>query len=91
MIGEQLFNRIEKGLDKALGETMRREHMEQRDKVVIDIHPDERGFKKVLAGQSFRSEKIKQKISSQQIVYLTILTRQFLIQVLWKFKQIKAL
>ena len=85
LIGEQLFNRIEKGVDKALGETMRREHMEQRDKVVIDIHPDERGFKQVLAGQCFRSEKLKQKISSQKLLYLTILTRQFLIQVICKF------
>ena len=91
MLGEQLFNRIEKGVDKALGETMRREHMEQRDKVVLDIHPDERGFKQVLSGQSFRSEKIQEKIASQKLLYLTILTRQFLIQVLWKFKQIKAL
>ena len=86
LIGEQLFNRIEKGVDKSLGETMRREHMEQRDKVVIDIHPDERGFKQVLAGQCFRSEKLKQKMSSQKLLYLTILTRQFLIQVIWKFE-----
>ena len=85
MLGEHLFNKIEKGADKALEETMRREHMEQRDKVVLDIHPDDRGFKQVLAGQCYRSEKLKQKISSQKLLYLTILTRQFLIQVTWKF------
>ena len=81
LIGKKLFNKLEKGVDKAMGDSMRREHMEQRDKVVIDINPDEKGFKQVLSGQCFRSEKIQQKISSGKLLYLTILTRQFLIQV----------
>jgi hypothetical protein len=85
LIGKKLFNKLEKGVDKAIGDSMRREHMEQRDKVVIDIDPDEKGFKQVLSGQCFRSEKIQQKISSGKLLYLTILTRQFLIQVIWKF------
>ena len=81
MIGKKLFNKIEKGVDKAMGESVRRELMEQRDRVVIDINPDEKGFKPVLSGQCFRSEKIQQKISSGKLLYLTIMTRQFLIQV----------
>jgi len=80
MIGKKLFNKIEKGVDKAMGESVRRELMEQRDRVVIDINPDEKGFKPVLSGQCFRSEKIQQKISSGKLLYLTIMTRQFLIQ-----------
>eukprot|EP00092_Neocalanus_flemingeri_P029163 GFUD01031653.1.p1 GENE.GFUD01031653.1~~GFUD01031653.1.p1 ORF type:complete len:200 (-),score=49.54 GFUD01031653.1:2-601(-) len=79
-IGKKLYKKIEKGVDKAFGDTMRREHMEQRDRVVLDITPEDKGFKHVLSGQCFRSQKIKQKISTGNLLYLTILTRQFLIQ-----------
>ena len=82
MIGKKVFKKIEKSIDMATGESEKRELMEQRDRVVMDINPEERGFKAVFPGQCYRSEKLQQKITSGKLLFLTILTRQFLIQVL---------
>ena len=65
-----------------MGESNKREHMEQTDRVVLDIIPDEVGFKLVRPDQCFRSQKLKHKMSAGNLLYLTILTRQFLIQVI---------
>ena len=76
-------------MDKAFGESMRREQMEQRDNVILDIIPEEKGFKMVRPGQGFRSKKLKQKVSSGDLLYLSILTRQFLTEVKLQTLQIQ--
>jgi len=80
LIGNKVFKKLEKCVDKALDDTEKRELMEQRDRVIIDINPEEMEFKPVLPAHGFRSQKLQQKISSGKLLYLTILTRQFLIQ-----------
>jgi len=80
IIGKKVFKKIEKSIDLATGDSEKRELMEQRDRVVMDINPEERGFKAVFPGQCYRSEKLQQKITSGKLLFLTILTRQFLIQ-----------
>jgi len=80
IIGKNLYNKIEKRVDKVLGDTAKREHMDQWNRVIFDIDPEQMGFKQVPPEHCYRSKKLKQKIKTGDLLYFTILTRKFLIQ-----------
>merc|ERR1712038_1989223 len=54
---------------------------EQRNNVVFDIFPKEHGFKEVFPGESYKShKKWKMLKGSKGAAYLTVLTREFLLE-----------
>jgi len=56
---------------------------EQKNFVVLDIQPEKRGFIEIGPGRQYKSHKLWVKVQAameDQHLYLTVLTRQFLIQ-----------
>jgi len=73
------FAKYDRTVMRVLGD----EQDEQKNFVVLDIQPEERGFFEVLPGRQRKSHKLwtkAQTVREEQHLYLTVLTRQFLIQ-----------
>ena len=80
IVGDNVVDQALKVFDKALDGKERREYMNQRNRVIQNIDPEVMKFKEILPNGTYRSSKLRLKTKKPK-VYVTILTRQFLIQV----------
>jgi len=73
------FSKFDRTVMRVLGD----EEDEQKNFVVLDIQPENRGFIEIAPGRQYKSHKLWMKVHTameEQHLYLTVLTRQFLIQ-----------
>ena len=81
VVGGKVYKSLKRMKEKAVGPGGLRSPAEaQRDRVVLDLIPAERGFRAVAAGGRLASTKLAVTADRAEKLYLTVLTRQFLVQ-----------